>query len=50
MTTSASSQTSVPDAEYRTLLGHTYACLACRAGVVCPTAVRLHRAWLEARR
>ncbi len=39
-----------PEAAYRMLLGHTTTCAACRAGVSCPTAVRLDRAWREARR
>ncbi|MCX5114582.1 hypothetical protein OOK13_40190 [Streptomyces sp. NBC_00378] len=39
-----------PDAEYRTFLGHTLACAACRAGAACVTAVRLGRAWRETRR
>ncbi|MEV6102599.1 hypothetical protein [Nocardia sp. NPDC051981] len=38
------------DDEYRTFLGHTYACAACRAGAHCITAVRLGRVWREARR
>ncbi|MFF3359585.1 hypothetical protein ACFYWN_45095 [Streptomyces sp. NPDC002917] len=37
------------DSAYRTLIGHTYACAACRAGVACPTNVRLARAWRAAR-
>lgn len=41
---------SVPDAEYRTLVGHTMTCAACRAGAACLTVVRLGRAWREARR
>ncbi|MFB8037733.1 hypothetical protein ACFC5Z_33375 [Streptomyces sp. NPDC056004] len=41
---------SAPDAEYRTLLGHTVTCAACRAGAACLTVVRLGRAWREARR
>ncbi|MFF2959626.1 hypothetical protein ACFVT1_12060 [Streptomyces sp. NPDC057963] len=41
---------SVPgEAEYRALLGHTYACAACRCSP-CPTALRLSRTWREARR
>ncbi|MFF8716144.1 hypothetical protein ACF07T_32635 [Streptomyces sp. NPDC015184] len=39
-----------PDDAYRALLGHTYSCAACRAGAHCTTAVRLGRAWREARR
>ncbi|MFJ8855082.1 hypothetical protein [Streptomyces sp. NPDC102437] len=39
-----------PDAEYRTLLGHTLTCAACRAGAACTTVVQLGRAWREARR
>lgn len=35
--------------EYLTLVGHTYACAACRR-LPCPTAARLTRAWREARR
>lgn len=35
---------------YRTLLGHTLTCAACRAGSACATVVRLGRAWREARR
>ncbi|WP_406739863.1 hypothetical protein [Streptomyces atratus] len=49
MTASAPSQASAPDAEYRTLLGHTLNCAACRAGSACPTVVRLGRAWRETR-
>ncbi|MFC9752969.1 hypothetical protein [Streptomyces sp. NPDC056921] len=49
MITSATNQTSTPDAEYRTLLGHTYGCASCRLAP-CPTAVRLTRAWRDARR
>lgn len=37
------------DTSYRTWLGHTQHCPACRAGVSCPTAVHLGRAWREAR-
>jgi hypothetical protein len=39
-----------PEAAYRMLLGHTTTCTACRAGVFCPAAVSLGRAWREARR
>ncbi|MFI5771811.1 hypothetical protein ACIA74_25370 [Streptomyces sp. NPDC051658] len=39
-----------PDAAYRTLLGHTLTCAACRAGAACPTVVQLGRAWRKARR
>lgn len=39
-----------PEAAYRRLLGHTTTCAACRAGVSCPIAVSLGRAWREARR
>ncbi|WP_164356761.1 hypothetical protein [Streptomyces microflavus] len=39
-----------PEATYRRLLGHTTTCADCRAGVSCPMAVRLGRAWREARR
>lgn len=42
--------TAGPDIEYRTWLGHTQSCATCRAGASCPTAVRLGRAWREARR
>jgi hypothetical protein len=49
MTTADTSQASAPDTEYRTLLGHTYGCASCRRSP-CPTAVRLTRAWREARR
>lgn len=38
------------EAAYRILLGHTTTCAACRAGVSCPAAARLGRAWREARR
>lgn len=38
------------DATYKIWLGHTQFCAACRAGVCCPTTVRLGRAWREARR
>lgn len=38
------------DAAYRTLLGHTLTCAACRAGAACHTMVLLGRAWREARR
>lgn len=41
---------SQPDQAYRTLLGHTAACAACRAaGGPCPTAARLTRAWRKDR-
>jgi hypothetical protein len=43
-------RTVAPDTAYRTLLGHTTTCVACRAGVSCSTAGRLGRAWREARR
>lgn len=46
MTTDAAAR----DAAYRALIDHTYACAACRAGAACPTAVRLNRAWRDARR
>lgn len=50
----ASSRGSSPceggDTAYRIWLGHTHCCTACRVGVSCPTAVRLGRAWREARR
>lgn len=45
-----SKRAAAPDTAYRTLLGHTTTCSACRAGVSCPTAVRLGRAWRKARR
>lgn len=45
-----SKRTVAPDTAYRALLGHTTTCAACRAGASCPTAVRLGRAWREARR
>lgn len=45
-----SSRSESGDATYRAWLGHTQFCAACRAGVCCPTAVRLGRAWREARR
>lgn len=38
------------DATYRAWVGHTQHCPTCRAGVSCATAVRLGRAWREARR
>ncbi|WP_187438526.1 hypothetical protein [Streptomyces sp. sk2.1] len=38
------------DEAYRAFLGHTYSCTTCRAGAHCGTAVRLGRAWREARR
>ncbi|MET7643061.1 hypothetical protein ABZS83_05330 [Streptomyces sp. NPDC005426] len=38
------------DAAYRTWLGHTLTCAACRAGVACATAIRLGRVWREKRR
>ncbi|WP_327278477.1 hypothetical protein OG609_44820 (plasmid) [Streptomyces sp. NBC_01224] len=38
-----------PAAEYRTLLGHTLACAACRAKAPCFTRARLTRAWRAAR-
>ncbi len=44
-----SSRSESGDATYRTWLGHTLCCAACRAGVSCPMAVRLGRAWREAR-
>ncbi|MFD4855116.1 hypothetical protein [Streptomyces atratus] len=37
------------DAEYRTYMGHTLTCAACRAGASCVTAVQLGRVWREAR-
>ncbi|MFB6990961.1 hypothetical protein [Streptomyces sp. NPDC056304] len=37
-----------PETAYRTLIGHTYTCTACRASTACPTAVQLTRAWREA--
>ncbi|MFJ1695695.1 hypothetical protein ACIOHC_11175 [Streptomyces sp. NPDC088252] len=39
-----------PDAAYKTFIGHTYTCAACRAGKHCLTVVQLGRAWREARR
>ncbi|MEU5371023.1 hypothetical protein ABZ362_18945 [Streptomyces sp. NPDC005951] len=42
--------TALGDTAYKAWLGHTQFCAACRAGVCCPTAVRLGRAWREARR
>ncbi len=40
-----------PDALYRVFLGHTVACVVCRAGRrPCPKAVELGRTWREARR
>lgn len=47
-TTTRAEQTD--DVAYRAWIGHTTTCAACRAGVACPTAVRLGRAWREARR
>lgn len=38
------------DTVYRTWLGHTIACAACRAGAPCPTAARLGRTWRQVRR
>lgn len=37
------------DAAYKTWLGHTTQCAACRAGAVCVTATRLGRAWRQGR-
>ncbi|MFB7555331.1 hypothetical protein [Streptomyces brevispora] len=37
------------DAAYRTWVGHTLVCQACRAGAACLTAVRLGRAWRAVR-
>ncbi|MFI1187250.1 hypothetical protein [Streptomyces californicus] len=37
------------DTAYRALLGHTTTCTACRAGVNCPDADRLVRAWRDTR-
>ncbi|MCW8219886.1 MULTISPECIES: hypothetical protein [Streptomyces] len=37
------------EAAYKTWLGHTYQCAACRTAP-CVTAIRLGRAWREARR
>ncbi|MFD0339764.1 hypothetical protein ACFVH0_13865 [Streptomyces sp. NPDC127117] len=37
------------EVEYLILVGHTYACAACRRSP-CPTAARLTRAWRNARR
>lgn len=34
---------------YRTLVGHTFTCVACRAGRPCVAAVRLGRAWKKTR-
>lgn len=45
-----SSRSESDDTTYRTWLGHTQRCATCRAGVSCSTAVRLGRAWREARR
>ncbi|CAH9416338.1 hypothetical protein SGL43_03363 [Streptomyces globisporus] len=42
--------TALGDTAYKIWLGHTQFCAACRAGVCCSTAVRLGRAWREARR
>lgn len=39
-----------PDAAYLTLIGHTYRCIACKAGPPCPVAVRLNHVWREVRR
>ncbi|WP_176725310.1 hypothetical protein [Streptomyces sp. DvalAA-19] len=47
-TTTGAEQTD--DVAYRAWIGHTTTCAACRAGAACPTAVRLGRAWREARR
>lgn len=44
-----SSRSESGDATYRTWLGHTQFCATCRAGVCCPTAVCLGRAWREVR-
>ncbi|MGW1295173.1 hypothetical protein [Streptomyces sp. NPDC002533] len=38
------------DATYKTWIGHTTTCATCKAGRACPTAVKLGRAWREARR
>ncbi|MGQ4355274.1 hypothetical protein [Streptomyces drozdowiczii] len=38
------------DAAYETWVGHTIACAACRTGAPCVTAIRLGRAWRQARR
>lgn len=38
------------DTAYKAWLGHTQRCTSCRAGVSCRMAVRLGRAWREARR
>ncbi|MET8377436.1 hypothetical protein [Streptomyces microflavus] len=48
MTTTTQEQTG--DTAYRTLLGHTTTCSTCRARKPCATAVKLGRAWREARR
>ncbi|MCC8478899.1 hypothetical protein LMJ41_13505 [Streptomyces globisporus] len=45
-----SSRSESVDATYRAWLGHTQCCATCRAGVCCPTAVRLGRIWREVRR
>lgn len=37
------------DEAYRSLIGHTVACAACRAGAPCVTATRLGRAWRRVR-
>lgn len=38
------------DTAYRVWLAHTQCCSTCRAGIFCPAAVHLGRAWREARR
>ncbi|MGW5273616.1 hypothetical protein ACWEQP_13710 [Streptomyces sp. NPDC004044] len=48
--TTLSKPVPAPEAAYRTLIGHTVVCAACRAGAACATVVRLGRAWREARR
>ncbi|MFC8257191.1 hypothetical protein ACFUNF_05975 [Streptomyces sp. NPDC057291] len=37
------------DEAYLVLIGHTVGCALCRVEASCPTALRLARAWREAR-
>ncbi|RAJ64753.1 hypothetical protein K388_01948 [Streptomyces sp. KhCrAH-43] len=39
----------VGEAAYLAWIGHTTACAACRVGAPCVTAIRLGRAWRQAR-
>ncbi|MFE3383290.1 hypothetical protein [Streptomyces anulatus] len=38
------------DTTYKMWIGHTTTCATCKAGLACPTNVRLGRAWRRTRR